>query len=337
MNHAIQTSASEGSVRRKPSSPLPGLPTDVCAPEVRHLACAEGRRSLPSRAVDGFVLADKPEKMGSAALVAALRKQLDGQKTGHAGTLDRFASGLMLLVVGRATAFADYFLHQDKSYRARFQLGSSTDTHDPEGSVIEERSRSDTAAFFARAEKEIIESVENFKNCKEQTPPVYSALKIDGRRFSDLAREGKALTPKRRSIKVHSVRITDLNSSEGWIEAEMSVSSGTYIRSFARDLGECIQFPVVLSRLRRLTLGSFSEQNDLWKPGKEAAIISPVDLPWMKVIVSRDESNRIRQGKNIEPAVILPEGDFLFVDEENHPVAWAKSEGEGYRYRRVFV
>ena len=214
----------------------------------------------------GFVLADKPSGLGSAGLVGRLKKELSRQqfpvrgrrlRVGHTGTLDRFASGLMVLLVGKGTALADQFLHADKAYLARFSLGRFTDTHDPEGAVVAER-EPDAARKLLQTEsgrERIVQSLQAICDRGRQRPPVYSALKQDGRRFSDRARAGEIRLPEERAITVYDLRLRDVDPRAATIDFEIHVSGGTYIRSLARDLSEALDFPLHLGALRRFRLG----------------------------------------------------------------------------------
>jgi len=288
----------------------------------------------------GLLLADKPSGLGSAALVARLKRELGGVKVGHTGTLDRFTSGLMILLTGRGTAFADYFLHQDKSYRADFRLGLSTNTHDPTGEILEERSQEETEKFFRENRAGILATLLDFQKATSQRPPVFSALKKGGRRYSDLARSGAAEEPPERPIQVHELRILDVDESSWTITAELEVSSGTYIRSFARDLGDAIGFPAHLSALRRLSVGKFRLNDaELWVPDKTPPQTRSVTevLDWERRTLSPDEAALVLQGRLVELQELPESGaDFFLVDEKGGLLAWARAERTSYRFRKVF-
>lgn len=238
---------------------------------------------------EGFVLADKPEGLGSAALVGRLKYELkqravsrgatgDNRKirVGHTGTLDRFASGLMLLLTGRATSLADQFLHADKGYIGRFQFGAFTDTHDSQGQVTSSVPMADVQRFLESERERITRAVLAIREATRQQPPLYSALKQEGRRFSDRARAGETQMPAERNIEVYDVQLTGYDLSAGVLEIDLHVSGGTYIRAFARDLSRELDFPIHLSGLRRYRLGQHvlpapgpSDQSSLppiWRP-----------------------------------------------------------------------
>ena len=294
--------------------------------------------------VHGFVLADKPAGMPSTALVSRLRKRLSGSRVGHTGTLDRFASGLMLLVVGRATALAERFLHADKAYYADFAFGRSTDTHDPTGETLEERPPAAVRDFLESQQERIETAVRGLLQCTSQRPPLFSALKKDGNRFSDRARQGETELPKERAIRVSRAEVLEIDPAAGIVRADLHVRGGPYIRSFARDLGEQLGFPVHLGALRRHSLGRFNiEESGLWLPDEEQ--IRPVVLPvaeglpdWPRVGVPTAAVADVLQGR-MPRLEGLPEAgtDFFLVGPEGETLAWAQSRQQGFAYRRVFV
>ncbi|MCR9143337.1 MAG: hypothetical protein NXI24_13880 [bacterium] len=219
----------------------------------------------PEGLFEGFVLADKPRGLGSAALVGRLKHELKRRaaaagaprkiKVGHTGTLDRFASGLMLLLTGRATALADQFLHADKAYVGRFQFGAFTDTHDSQGEIIESVTPAEAQRFLKSEGARIRRTILALAEVTRQQPPLYSALKQDGRRFSDRARSGETELPAERDIRVYDVDLKLWHAEAAAVDIDLHVSGGTYIRAFARDLSRELDFPIHLAELRRYRLG----------------------------------------------------------------------------------
>ena len=279
--------------------------------------------------------------MGSAALVAKLRGLLNGVKVGHTGTLDRFATGLMILVVGRATAFSEYFLHQDKCYRALFKFGQSTNTHDLTGEVLESRSQEETLEFIRENRDRIINLVQAIKEHHTQIPPEFSALKKDGKRYSDLARAGLSETPAERKIRVESVKILKFEEDDDCIETEFEVSSGTYIRAFARDLAESTGFPLHLASLKRISIGRYHlDSPEIWIPGTGLPVIIELREAlsnWCKIVVSPDEASYVLNGRYITIEHGLEDGsDFLLFSDEKKLIAWARARNDTYKYKKVF-
>lgn len=290
--------------------------------------------------IDGLVLADKPPEMGSAALVKRLKKAT-GMRAGHTGTLDRFASGLMILLAGRATAFSDFFLKLDKTYEATFQLGCSTDTLDPHGTVLEQWEADRIERFVAEQSSSIEEAIAGFVEQTEQIPPEYSAIKQEGMRLSDRKRLGLKSELRPRAVRFYEARCLSIEP-EGLVHAFFSVSSGTYIRSVARDLGQMLGVPTHLSSLRRLSVGSYSLSHPLvWRNLEEMPV--PIGLlaafpEWPRRIVTGENRLRVRHGARIPlGAQRPPEGNFFLIDEEGELLAWAQQTGLTYTYKKVFT
>jgi len=285
----------------------------------------------------GIVFAEKPSGTSSSALVGKLKRKL-GVKAGHTGTLDRFADGLMILLAGQATAFSDYFLHLDKAYRAVISFGKFTDTHDPAGIVMQEKTEEEARKFLKANEKNLSAAVKEFEKIRSQIPPAYSALKKDGIRFSDRARKGERLMPAERPVRIFKSELISLDIKVLTCTCEFHVSSGTYIRSLVRDLSIRLGFPAHLCSLTRIQIGPFSlDHVHPWENFDEMPFVIPVEdlVPWPKVLISKDDVKRIFNGQIIRLPEI-PTGDFFIFSEEKALLAWAEGSEKSYRYRRVF-
>ncbi len=203
---------------------------------------------------EGILLVDKPANMTSFAVVAAARRRLGVKKIGHGGTLDPFATGLLILLVGRNfTRRASEFLQGDKHYLACLKLGVATDSFDCEGKEV---SHSDKVPTI----EEIKEVLKNFQGALEQVPPMFSAKKIAGVRLYELARKGQVV--ERKAVKVQ-VDITLVRYEYPELEIEVKSSKGTYIRSLADDIGKALGCFAHLVRLRRLGSGRFLLQDSI--------------------------------------------------------------------------
>jgi len=193
---------------------------------------------------EGILLVDKPIGKTSFWLVAVLRKRLGIKKIGHAGTLDPFASGVMVMLIGKNyTRLSDKLLHQDKEYRARIKLGAATDSHDLDGEIGQ---TSDKVPTPEEVEKEL----SFFQGEVEQVPPMFSAKKIGGKKLCDLARKG--IVVERAPVLV-TLESTLLHYEYPYIDLKIKCSKGTYIRSIAHDLGirlGCFGHLVELQRTR---------------------------------------------------------------------------------------
>jgi tRNA pseudouridine55 synthase len=207
----------------------------------------ESRVSFVSKP-SGVVLINKPKGKTSFSLVSRLRKLCDVQKVGHAGTLDPFATGVMVLLVGKEyTRLSDRFLHQDKEYIATLHLGKRTDSYDIDGSIV---STSDLIPSLSL----ISETLKSFQGIIWQTPPMFSAKKVQGKKLYELARKGIEIP--RKPVQV-SVAIEFLSYQYPFLEIKVSCSKGTYIRSLTEDIGLALGCGAHLSDLSRTRSGSF--------------------------------------------------------------------------------
>jgi len=208
---------------------------------------ARRRRGLP---IDGVLLLDKPKGMSSNYALQKARRLYQAQKAGHTGTLDPMATGLLPVCFGEATKFSSHLLEADKVYRARIKFGQVTDTGDAEGTVIREREIPEIA------QTELDAVLDRFRGEIDQVPPMYSALKHQGRPLYELARQGIEIERAVRRVTIYNMALL-ARHSDG-IEIEVAVSKGTYIRSLAEDIGEALGCGAHLTALRRLKTGPFT-------------------------------------------------------------------------------
>ena len=191
---------------------------------------------------NGFLLIQKSSGITSARVVQKIKSKFKFKKVGHLGTLDPMADGLLILAINRATKFANLLLESDKSYFATVSLGSRTDTDDAEGQIIE------TLPVLRNA-YEIEDALMGFVGENMQTPPIYSALKFEGKPLYKYAREGRPIQKDPRKIIVHSIDNVTVTTSN--VSFDIHCSKGTYIRSIARDLGKQLECGGYLSALTR--------------------------------------------------------------------------------------
>ena len=210
---------------------------------------------------DGILLIDKPAEMSSFGVVARIRRVLTQRankkvKVGHTGTLDPFATGLMIFVIGKECKNAGMYSKLDKTYEATIRLGQTSTTGDPEGEI--------TDISDLRPNREEIErAVSQFTGDIRQRPPIFSALKINGQRAYKLARDGKEVEIPERTVTIHSLEVVNYEYPE--LKIRTHVSSGTYIRSLADDIGKTLGTGAYCSQLRRTTINKWdiSEANAL--------------------------------------------------------------------------
>jgi|CXWL01.1.fsa_nt_gi tRNA pseudouridine55 synthase len=200
------------------------------------------------RKLDGVLLLDKPVGPSSSAVLQAVKRLLEAEKAGHAGTLDPLASGLLPLLFGEATKFAQFGLDSIKEYRAQVRLGVSTDTGDAEGTVLE---RLPVEVDQARLEQ----ALERFRGDIAQVPPMHSALKHQGQALYALARAGKTVERAARSVTVHELEL--LERAGEVLHLRIRCSKGTYVRQLAADLGLALGTVAHLEWLRRTAVAGF--------------------------------------------------------------------------------
>ncbi len=198
----------------------------------------------------GLLLIDKAEGPTSHDVVARVRRTLGIRRVGHTGTLDPFASGLLILCLGWATRLAEFLTRLPKTYRGRIRLGERTDTEDRTGTTI---ARSDV--WRDLSVDDVRRALQTQQGVIEQLPPAYSAKKVAGRRAHELAREGAAVSLRPQRVRVFRAELLGFEPPD--LEVEIECSSGTYVRSLARDLGAALGAGAHLVRLRRLEIGPF--------------------------------------------------------------------------------
>ena len=245
------------------------------------------------RVVDGVLLLDKPYAMTSTAALQTARRLLNAQKAGHTGTLDPLASGLLALTFGEATKFSADLLHADKTYIAGIKLGQKTTTGDLEGDFLQTRP--------VRVNRADIEKTLNaFRGDILQVPPMFSALKRDGKTLYDLAREGVSIERQARSVRIEKLEI--LEFADELLTVEVTCSKGTYIRVLAEDIGEALGCGAHLASLRRTKVGALSLEDAVTLQALETmsvderlATLKPLDALMQTLpAVHLSENDRVR-------------------------------------------
>lgn len=246
---------------------------------------------------EGFLTVDKPVGVSSFSVVAAVRRRFGGVKTGHAGTLDPAASGLLVLALGKATRLLPFVPLEPKLYRFGVRFGVQTDTLDVDGSVIKSGcSLPSTAALEA--------VLPRFTGVVTQVPPEYSAVKVGGVRAYKLARLGRHMELAPRRIEIFSLSLLGYDETAGQAEFEAACSGGTYIRSLARDIAVSLGTCGYASSVRRIAAGSFNVGRSLALNELERAeeVLSPVHevvqgLP--HITVDAAQKKKLEQGSDI--------------------------------------
>ena len=303
-------------------------------------------KKAKGRPVHGWLVIDKPVGLTSTQVVGKVRRIYDARKVGHGGTLDPLATGLLPIALGEATKTVSYVMDGRKSYRFTLRWGEATATDDCEGEVIERHDhrpcRADIEAALPRFTGEI-----------EQVPPIFSAIKVAGKRAYDLARAEAEFELKPRLVRIDQLSLVD-EPSRDEAKFEVFCGKGTYIRSLARDLGKALGTRAHVSQLRRLSVGPFTENDAISLESLETIghipaaleLLLPVetaldDIP--ALALSETDANRLRCGQTVtlvsrqyrDFVLGRSDGETIFVSAAGRPVALARFEAGGIHPVRV--
>ncbi len=202
--------------------------------------------------MNGLIIINKPKGYTSHDVVNVLRKKLNTKKVGHTGTLDPNATGVLPILVGTATKISKYLVEHEKTYIATIKLGKKTDTGDAEGEIIEEDSN-----LRDIDKNEVEEAIKSFLGKQSQIPPMYSAIKVDGKKLYEYAREGEEINIPTRKIFIKSIKLLNVNKENNSFEYEVEVSKGTYIRTLSEDIAKKLGTIGYMSSLRRTRVDKF--------------------------------------------------------------------------------
>ena len=206
--------------------------------------------------MNGIILIDKPKEYTSHDVVAVVKK-ISKQKVGHTGTLDPNATGVLPLLIGKATEISKYLINHDKTYVATLKLGIKKDTADLEGQTIEEKE------VPSLPEEKIIKALNSMVGKQIQIPPMYSAIKVNGKKLYEYARQGKQVEVQGRNIEIYKMKLLEFKTEEGEIVFEISCSKGTYIRTVCENLAEKLDTVGYMKELRRIKVGEFYIDNSI--------------------------------------------------------------------------
>ena len=203
--------------------------------------------------MEGILIINKPKGYTSQDVVSKVKKILNVKKVGHTGTLDPLATGVLPIMIGNYTKLSKYLIEHDKTYLARIKLGEKRDTGDEEGKIIETRE-----VLQDNLDKEKIENVlKSFCGRQKQIPPMYSAIKVNGKKLYEYAREGKKVEIPEREIEIYNIKLKNINSEKKEIEFEVNCSKGTYIRVLCENIAECLGTIGYMSFLKRIRVDKF--------------------------------------------------------------------------------
>ncbi len=284
--------------------------------------------------LSGWLILEKPSGITSAHAVAKVKRLLKPEKIGHAGTLDPLASGVLPLALGEATKTVPYMMDAQKSYDFTVTWGESRDTDDSEGNVLQQSDK--------RPELTEIEAIlPDFSGKIQQTPPQYSAIKIDGKRSYDVARNGGVADIKPREVTIYSLSINQHDGEQTSFSCDCS--KGTYIRAIARDMGEKLGCFGYISVLRRTKVGNFSEKDAISLELLEK-MMHKGDLSFLRLvesalddILARDihPDQKALLARGLPITIHAPDGIVLAMCE-GKPVAICSAQGGQIKPVRVF-
>lgn len=206
--------------------------------------------------MDGIIVVDKEKKYTSNDVVQIVKKTLK-EKTGHCGTLDPLATGVLPILVGKGTLCSKYLVNHDKVYTATIKLGIKTDTADSEGKIIEEKEVDKNIL----KEENIKKVLKSFLGIKEQVPPIYSAIKLKGKKLYEYARNGESVEVPSRKIEIYEIKCLNINLKEKEVTYRVSCSKGTYIRTLCEDIAVKLGTVGYMKELRREKVGIFDLEN----------------------------------------------------------------------------
>lgn len=203
--------------------------------------------------MDGILIINKPKQYTSHDVVAKVKK-ICGEKVGYTGTLDPMATGVLPLLLGQGTKLSKYLINHDKTYIATIQLGKKTDTLDSEGSILEER-----LVDGKLLNKENVQRILECQIGKQiQTPPIYSAIKVNGKKLYEYARKGVEVEIPKREIEIYNIELLDINEKDKTIEFRVHCSKGTYIRTLCENIAEKLGTIGYMKELNRVQVGQFN-------------------------------------------------------------------------------
>lgn len=280
---------------------------------------------------NGIIIIDKPQGWTSMDVCAKLRGMFHEKRVGHAGTLDPMATGVLPVFIGRATRAVEFAADSDKEYIAGLKLGVVTNTQDTTGEVLEERE-----AFVTRTELEAV--LARFQGHIEQVPPMYSAIKINGKKLYELARKGKEVERKPRPITIHELELLGWPDAGEDFQLRVRCSKGTYVRTLCHDIGQALGCGGCMSSLRRVKAAGFTLADSVALEavqeavdrGEGESLLLPVDtyfaaLP-MLVLKTAGAEKKMRNGAALTVRDI-PDGEYRVYGMDKTFLALGRAAG----------
>ncbi len=272
--------------------------------------------------------------MTSHDVVAKIRRVTKIKQVGHTGTLDPFAEGVLPICIGKSTRLIEY-LNDDKEYLATVQFGKNTDSYDLDGEI--------TQTFEKRITREDLEKVlPCFRGEISQKPPIYSAIKVNGKKLYDYARHGETIEIKERQVTITKLELVEFDETQQTAKLVVACSKGTYIRSIAFDIGQKLECGAYLSALKRTKAGNFTIDNAISLEELTTAeivsqkLINPIEvLPQPKHILTDKEKERVSHGMSIFNTENLPNSDIVILIYSGKIHAVGEVEQEKIKVKKV--
>lgn len=289
--------------------------------------------------MNGIININKPLGITSHDVVYRLRKLLGIKKIGHTGTLDPDASGVLPMCIGRGTKVADMLTAKDKQYVAEMTLGLATDTLDASGTVTE-------TAEVNVTEQDIENAIQKFVGDIEQIPPMYSAIKVDGKKLYELAREGIEIDRKPRSVRIDNIEVLDINLEENKISIRVDCSKGTYIRTLCDDIGRELGCFAHMSKLERTKSGRFDIKDaytllqieEMLEKG-DMGFLVPVDVvfeEYERLTITEKKAKKMCNGTQISLQGLVEGKTYRVYDEKGNFLTISKAENGLLKILKTF-
>ena len=284
----------------------------------------------------GFLNVYKPTGKTSHDVVAVLRRVTKIKQIGHTGTLDPFAEGVLPICIGKATRLIEY-LNDDKAYIGTIQFGSSTTTYDTEGEIVKTSDKVVT-------QEDVEDCLKYFRGEIEQLPPIYSAIKVNGKKLYEYAREGQEVKIEPRKVTIFELELVNFDMQKQQAEVKIICSKGTYIRSIANDLGEKLGVFGHLIKLVRIKAGEFYVENSIKLEDLNTVevvlsnLIYPTEkLNFMIYNLDNEEKIRISNGMAIIPNQQFKNDEYVILMDNEKLAAITKFDGKFLKCEKVFI
>lgn len=265
--------------------------------------------------MDGIIIINKEKEYTSHDVVAKVKKILNEKKVGHTGTLDPNATGVLPILLGKGTKLSKYLINHNKIYEATLKLGEKTDTADIEGKIIEEKD----VKKENLSEENIVKILQEFIGKSKQVPPMYSAIKVNGKKLYEYARKGQTIEIKPREIEIYAIELLNINNNE--ITFRVHCSKGTYIRTLCENIAEKLETVGYMKDLKRIEVGEFNIKNAITlkelenKKGKAVISIEDFFKDKNTITLNIKKLNLFLNGVNLKVEQV--DGVYRIYNEKN--------------------